>query len=76
MEIYEALNATTDSTIEQHGIPRVYYNGAFLQKYRVIVMTLFDGTLEDLYKKKITISQDFSILLILKQMVCAFRLIS
>lgn len=73
---YEALNATTDTTIEQHGIPRIYYNGAFLKKYRVIAMTLFDGTLEDLYKKKGNISPDFSILLILKQTVCAIRLTS
>lgn len=76
IRIYEALNATTDMTIEQHGIPRIYYNGAFLQKYRVIAMTLFDGTLEDLYKTKGNISPDLSILLIFKQTVCANRLTS
>lgn len=76
MRIYETFNATTDTTIEQHGIPRIYYSGAFLRKYRVIAMTLFDGTLLDLYEKKGNISPDFSILLILKQTVCAIRLTS
>lgn len=69
IQIYDALNATTDPNIVQYGIPRVFYYGKFLRIYRVIAMTLFDGTLEDLYKKEGNIS-DHSILLIFKQAVC------
>ncbi|XP_031636953.1 uncharacterized protein LOC116349589 [Contarinia nasturtii] len=69
IEIYKALNATSDPNIEQYGIPRIYYHGSLLEKYRVIAMTLFDGTLEDLYKKKGNISPDLSVLIIFKQAV-------
>lgn len=50
--IINALNAAKDPDIENHGIPRIYYQGRFLQKYNAIAMTLFDETLHDLYEKE------------------------
>lgn len=75
IRVYEALNATKDLDIEKMGIPRIFYNGALLIKYRFIAMTLFDGTLDDLYMEKGNISPDLTILMIFKQTVCVMRFI-
>lgn len=50
MKVLKVLNATNNPTIENQGIPRVYFHGPFLKVYNTIVMTLFDGTLEDRYE--------------------------
>lgn len=69
MRILEALNATGNPNIEEHGIPRVYYHGAFLKNYFAIAMTLFDETLEKRYNIQGGHLSDLSILLIFKQAV-------
>lgn len=49
--MFAALNATKNHDIEQIGIPRIYYSGIILREYDAIVMTLFDGTLENYFKQ-------------------------
>lgn len=39
-----------DSNIVKEDIPYVYYHGLISDLYPVIAMTLFDGTLNDLYE--------------------------
>lgn len=73
LEALEALNATTDPDIEEHGIPRIYYHGQFLHLYNAIAMTLFDESLNDVYDRHKTRGEKISelaILLIFKQAVC------
>lgn len=64
------MEATNDSypNIEKEGIPRIYYHGKVLGGFNAIAMTLFDGTLDELFLQQ-TILSDTSILLIFKQAV-------
>lgn len=69
MMIFEALNATKNLEIENHGIPRIYYYGEFLGKYYAIAMTLFDGDLDNRYEKEQKHLTTITILSIFKQAV-------
>lgn len=52
MEVFEALNAINNPDVEKHGIANVFYHGPVLNhKYYAIVMTLFDGSFEDVIPK-------------------------
>lgn len=68
MMIFNALNATENLEIESHGIPRVFYNGPFLQYY-AIAMTLFDGDLDGRYEKEKMNLTTITILSIFRQAV-------
>lgn len=71
MFAYTALNAVMDEKIEDHHIPRIYYNGLFLGKYYAIAMSRFDGTLADYYKKRNDKHlSNANILYVLMQTVC------
>lgn len=50
MAIYDKLNATRDSNIESHRVPRIYYYSESIlgsDRYTGIAMTLFQETLND-----------------------------
>lgn len=69
--IFEELKAVKNPAIEKSGIPTVFYYGWFLD-YDAIVMTLFEGSVNDRYEierkagRKFT---DTTILSIFKQAV-------
>lgn len=68
MNGFQALGATKNPNIEAEGIPRVYFNGRLMKRYFAIGITLFNGTLEDRWKKLGNISE-LSILIIFKRAV-------
>lgn len=73
VDMLKALKAINNPTIEDHGIPRVYFQGKFLHLYHSIVMTLFDGTLKDVHDRHKIRGEhlsELSILLIFKEAVC------
>lgn len=74
--VFNALNATNDPNIEQHGIPRVYYHGLISDRYYGIAMTMFDGTLKDYYDDKGHNLTDLTVLLFFRQAVCTFTIYS
>lgn len=68
INVLNALNAM-DRNIETCDIPRVYYHGNVLDQYLAIAMSLFDGTLDDLYKRYKGNISELQILEIFKQAV-------
>lgn len=68
IKVLNALNAM-DRNIETCDIPRVYYHGMVLDQYLAIAMSLFDGTLDDLYKRYKGNISELQILEIFKQAV-------
>lgn len=64
-----ALNATDNRNIEKYDIPRCYYQGKVLDQYLTIAVSLFDGTLDDLYKQHKGNISELQILDIFKQAV-------
>lgn len=69
VSIYERLGAMTDTTIEDKGIPKVYYHGKIFIDYFCIIMTLFDGTLKDRFDYQNKYFENVTILLIFKRLV-------
>lgn len=67
----KALNAIDDPNIEKHDIPRVYYHGLIFNRFPAIAMTLFDGSLNDLYERYKGNISESQILFIFKQAVSA-----
>lgn len=72
IQILYALNAI-DMNIEKDDIPRVYHCGKVLDQYITIAMSLFDGTLDDLYKRYEKYISELQILEIFKQAVRNFE---
>lgn len=68
IKVLNALNAI-DENIEKHDIPRVYYQGEILDQYLAIALSLFDGTLDDLYEQYRENISELQILHIFKQAV-------
>lgn len=66
-----ALDAMKDSNnIEKEDVPHVYYHGLIYGIHPVIAMTLFDGSLNDLFERYKGDISDLQILEIFKQAVC------
>lgn len=76
IEILKALNAIEDLEIERRGVPRLYYHGPFLRKYRAIAMTLFDGTLKDRCKSTKMPITDVNILMWFRRAVWKFIILN
>lgn len=69
VRIYERLGAMNDTTIENRGIPKIYYTGKILTDYFCIIMTLFEGTLKDRFEYQNKHFQNITILLMFKRLV-------
>lgn len=65
----KALDAMKDLNIEKKEIPHVYYHGLIFHIHPVIAMTLFDGSLNDLYERYKNDISDLQLLDIFKQAV-------
>lgn len=66
---FKALDAMKDSNIEKTEIPYVHYHGLIFDTYPIIAMTLFDGSLNDLYERYKKDISDLQLLAIFKQAV-------